>query len=171
MKKPLLLLLLIPNLVMGVTYKIEGPDGKTYSLEGPEGATREEIIQEIQKQKHQQVKPPSYSIRTKDGIQINKIPGNILQDADVLKERVEKARQERARQESIDSKNGNCKFPDGKIFVIPSTYLDVQKRKEALKECNDHLNSGAVEALTGYQKESIVGSCMEQYGYYWDILN
>lgn len=153
---------------MGVTYKIEGPDGKTYSIERPEGATWEEIIQEIQKQKQkqQQVKPPSYSIRTKDGIQINNIPGNILQDADVLKERVEKARQERARQESIDSKNGNYKFPDGKIFVIPSTYLDVQKRKEALKECNDHLNSGAVEALTGYQKESIVGSCMEPYGYY-----
>lgn len=36
-----------------------------------------------------------YSIRTDDGIQIDNIPDNILQDADVLRERVEKARQER----------------------------------------------------------------------------
>ena len=107
-----------------------------------------------------------YSIRTDDGIQIDNIPDNILQDADVLRERVEKARQERARQESLDSKNGTYTFPDGKKYVIPRTKLDVQKRKEALKECNDHLNSGAVEALTGYQKKAIVGGCLEQYGYY-----
>ena len=41
-----------------------------------------------------------YSIRTEDGIQINNIPDNILQDDNILKERVEKARQERQPQPS-----------------------------------------------------------------------
>ena len=41
-----------------------------------------------------------YSIRTEDGIQINNIPDNILQDDNILKERVEKARQERQTQPS-----------------------------------------------------------------------
>ena len=51
-------------------------------------------------------------------------------------------------------------------YPKPRNLQDVFPFGEALKECNDHLNSGAVEALTGYQKKSIVGGCLEQYGYY-----
>ena len=37
--------------------------------------------------------------------------------------------------------------------------------KIILQRCNDHLNRGAVDALNGYQKRAIIGSCMQQNGY------
>ena len=52
------------------TYSIKGPDGKTYSLEGPSGATREQVIQEINRQSQQPQQPTDFAAnprQLKDG--------------------------------------------------------------------------------------------------------
>jgi len=36
----------------------------------------------------------------------------------------------------------------------------VKREENALESCYAHLNSGAVDALTGYQKKAMIGGCI-----------
>ena len=49
MKKLLLLLLLIPNLVMAETYELEHPNGTTYSIESREGLSDEQVWRAVER--------------------------------------------------------------------------------------------------------------------------